>query len=65
MTTSLLESFKAKGRPTLITCSDGKSIKIWDLKSKKCVKTLEGHKNDVICLGSFSDNQIISASRDY
>ena len=27
----------------LITCSYDKTIKIWDLNSHKCFKTLEGH----------------------
>ncbi|CAH6721863.1 coatomer subunit beta' [[Candida] jaroonii] len=34
-------------KPYLITCSDDKTIKIWDYQTKSCVATLEGHLSNV------------------
>ncbi|OBA21869.1 Coatomer, beta' subunit [Metschnikowia bicuspidata var. bicuspidata NRRL YB-4993] len=34
-------------KPYLITCSDDRSIKVWDYQTKLCVATLEGHAANV------------------
>lgn len=34
-------------KPYLITCSDDKTIKIWDYQTKSCIATLEGHLSNV------------------
>ncbi len=41
-----------------------KSIKIWDLESKKCIKNLKGHTDGVVDLCSLPKNQLASASWD-
>ena len=38
-------------------------IKIWDFNEKKCVKTLEGHSSNVICIINY-DGKLISCSND-
>jgi WD40 repeat protein len=47
----------------IISGSDDKTIKIWDIDSGKCIKTLEGHTN---CVNSVQtiNNLIISGSFD-
>ena len=47
----------------LVSCSDN-TIKIWDLESKTCLKTLCGHTNTVICLEVLTNGQLISGSFD-
>ncbi len=39
-------------------------IRIWDLKTKKCIKDLDGHTDWVVDLCSLSKNQLASASWD-
>ena len=41
-----------------------KTIKIWDINTKKCVQTLEGHASNVICLLLHSSGLLISSSGD-
>ena len=33
----------------LVSASDDKTLKIWELSSGKCLKTLKGHSNYVFC----------------
>ena len=44
--------------------SDEFHFKIWDVNTKKCVQTLEGHASNVICLLLHSSGLIISSSGD-
>jgi len=50
----------------LVTGSDETCyiIKVWDLRTKKLVKTLIGHQGIVSCLSSISDDKICSGSWD-
>jgi hypothetical protein len=50
--------------PQAISCSFDKTIKIWDLESGECVKTLVGHDGLIYCLEKLDDNRIISCSDD-
>ncbi|EGV64577.1 Coatomer subunit beta' [Yamadazyma tenuis] len=52
-------------KPYLITCSDDKTIKIWDYQTKSCIATLEGHLSNV-SFASFHPELpvIISGSED-
>ncbi len=45
--------------------SDDKTIKIWDINSKVCVTTLEGHSAAVKCLEVLSENIFASGSADH
>jgi F-box/WD-40 domain protein MET30 len=47
----------------LVTGSHDKTIRVWDIDSRECIKVLEGHTNSVRCL-QFDDSKIISGSWD-
>ena len=48
----------------IIVGYDDWSIKIWNLETNDCVKTLEGHSDQVWMLRVYSNEKIISASAD-
>jgi WD40 repeat protein len=48
----------------LITCSYDETIKIWNLHSGECLKTLNEHKNNVNCILIIPNNKFISSSDD-
>ena len=49
---------------TLISCSDDKTIKIWNLSNLTCIKTLEGHSSWVFNILLFRPGILCSASCD-
>jgi len=49
---------------TLASSSSDRTIKIWDVKSGKCIKTLEGHTNWVRSLAVLKDGTLASGSDD-
>jgi WD40 repeat protein len=48
----------------MISASEDKSIKIWDLESGKCLKTLTDHNHWVTCILIIPGNKFISGSAD-
>ncbi len=49
----------------IISGSRDKTLKVWDFKSGKLLKTLQGHKNPVSCLVVSPDgNHVVSSSSD-
>ncbi|KAG8034303.1 hypothetical protein G9C98_007379 [Cotesia typhae] len=49
----------------LVSASDDKTLKIWELSSAKCLKTLKGHSNYVFCCNfNPQSNLIVSGSFD-
>ena len=49
----------------LVTASDDKTLKIWELSSGKSLKTLKGHSNYVFCCNfNPQSNLIVSGSFD-
>ncbi len=42
--------------------SSDKTIKIWDLETCACIKTLYGHNDVVNCIRAYEDNKLISNS---
>jgi len=49
---------------TLASGSFDHTIKIWDVKSGKCIKTLEGHTDYVNSLAVLPDDTLASGSDD-
>lgn len=50
---------------TVITASGDKSIRVWNSKTKECIKELKGHTSGVCCLHYDKDEQrIVSGSWD-
>lgn len=48
-----------------VSASDDKTLKIWELSSGKCLKTLKGHSNYVFCCNfNPQSNLIVSGSFD-
>ena len=37
----------------LVSCSDDKTLRIWDYKNKRCAKTLTAHEHFATTLGKF------------
>ena len=48
----------------IISGSFDKTIKIWNLKEEKCIKTLEGHTDGINNLIKLNSNEIASCSND-
>lgn len=48
----------------LVSGSEDKTIKVWNMDSGTCENTLVGHVDSVTCLAKIDENTIISASRD-
>ncbi len=49
---------------TLASASQDKTIKLWNIKTGKLIKTLEGHTDCVNSLALLANGQMISASAD-
>jgi F-box and WD-40 domain protein 1/11 len=47
----------------IVTGSRDRTLKIWDLGSYQCVRTMEGHEGSVLCL-QYNDEVIVSGSSD-
>ena len=50
---------------TIASGSYDNTIKIWNLNNSSCIKTLEGHTNDINCLELINSTTIASASDDH
>ena len=48
----------------LVSCSDDKTIKVWDLNRGACIKTLTGHLDVVFCILLLKNGQLASGSQD-
>jgi WD40 repeat protein len=48
----------------IISCSDDKTIKIWDINTGECITTLNGHLDWVYCILLLPDNTLASGSED-
>ena len=47
-----------------VACTSEKEIHIWDLNADKCIITLLGHTDGILCLITLPDKTIVSGSRD-
>jgi WD40 repeat protein len=45
----------SKDNKLVVSGSDDKTLRLWDLATGKCIKTLEGHSNGVLSVGLFKD----------
>jgi WD40 repeat protein len=48
----------------LISCSEDKTIRVWNLNSGSCMRTLAGHADSVFCLQTLENGEIASISFD-
>ena len=63
--TDFVNSINLNSEGTLIvSASKDKTIKIWDIKSGVCLKTLYGHTGEVINAVFLDDKHIVSVSKD-
>ena len=44
----------------LISASDDKTIKVWDMKTGRCSKTLEAHAHFVTCIAFNSGSPVVA-----
>jgi WD40 repeat protein len=47
----------------IVSCSQEKTIRIWDLNSGECLKLLRGHENFVLSIVVFTDDKIMMKSK--
>ena len=63
-----VESFGALNLRTLniflVSCSDDKCIKLWDLETKECIRTIEDHTTAIISMNVLENGHLISGSTD-
>lgn len=48
----------------IISGSDDKTIKLWNVNSGECIQTLTGHSSCVSSVAVLSNDKIVSASDD-
>ena len=48
----------------MISCSSDDTIKVWDLETFECAKTIDGHSDQVWSLEKVGNNQFLSCSDD-
>lgn len=44
----------------LLSASDDKTLKVWDLKSGRCMKTMEAHSHFVTCIAFNATTPIVA-----
>ncbi len=57
-----IKSLKLIDNNTLASCSEDTTVKIWDLKSGKCLRTLKGHSNGALSLQLVGENKLASGA---
>ena len=48
----------------LVSCSLDNTIKMWDLETRECIRTLEGHSAEIHCIDVLENGFLISGSKD-
>ena len=62
--TGLVRLLAIRKEGQFISGSSNSSIKVWDIKTGKVIKTLEGHSSSVYSLAISKEGQFISGSAD-
>ena len=58
-------SFQSLANNKLASGSGDKSIKIWNIDSGKCIRTLNGHDSPIFSLQLLLNNKLASGSADH
>ena len=63
--TNDIDSIVISSEKQILFSTSGKLIKLWDIRTGECLKTLEGHSNSVTSIALSPDNQLlVSGSYD-
>lgn len=53
-----------KDKVRIASASDDKTIKVWEISTKKCLCTLNGHDESIYCVIELNDGNLCSGSQD-
>ena len=48
----------------MVSGSRDKTLKVWDLRSGRCMQTLNGHTNYVMAVAVVDEQRVVSGSND-
>lgn len=48
------------GGKFILSCADDKTLRVWDFKNKRCMKTLNAHEHFVTSLGMYCPTVLIA-----
>lgn len=51
------------GGKFILSCADDKTLRVWDFKNKRCMKTLNAHEHFVTSLGMYCSTVLTAKHR--